>query len=378
MSSHAEAPADATLADVLRVCEPSMSAALVDSAHLAGLTHACRRLPREFSAFWGLESALGDPRGEVDLLVEIKGGSPRRAVLAGTAASPLLDALCQRVEAWAELRRFARAWEDEDGRPQALVRNVWLEFDLIAAAAANPPFDALERPSVFWGPDVVERDDWPTFLAFVAFVRRHFALFPAPLPLGAIERAVRQLPPGARVFQVGAMQTRGDVMLRVCVNRLSPADVPAWLRTQGWNGDADALDVALGDVAPLVRLVALDVDYTASGIGPKIGFECYQHWNDLAPTQWQPLLTHVSGLGLCVPSKRDAVASFPAKTESASPRAEDGVLFPVIYRNIHHVKLSFIGDAFREAKAYLGITRPGVKLPRTLTPIGEPEDWLST
>jgi hypothetical protein len=369
--------ADPTLADVLRVCEPSLSSALIDPPHRLALEEACGRLPREFSAFWGIESALGDPRGEVDLLVEIKRGSPRHALLAGLAPSPL-DSLCERVPAWAELRRFARAWPDRDGPDATLVRNVWVEFDLIAAASATPPFDALERPSVFWGPDVIGRDEWPAFLAFEQFVRERFAPFPAALPLAAIERAVRHLPPGARVFQVGAMRTRGDVMLRLCVNRLSPSDAPAWLEAQGWAGDAAAFRSAIDGVAPLVRVVAIDVDYTAAGIGPKIGIECYLQWGELDRAQWQPLLARVSALGLCVPSKREAVSAFPAKTDFKAPRVEDGVLFPVVYRNIHHVKLSFVGRAFREAKAYLGITRPGVKVPRSFTPAGEPEEWLST
>ena len=380
MSSETE-PVTGTLADVLHVCEPSISAALIDPPHLAALTQACRRLPREFAAFWGIESALGHERGEVDLLVEIKRGAPRHALLAGSAPSPL-DTLCARVPAWAELRRFARAWTArEDPRP-ALVRNVWVEFDLIAAARANPPFDALERPSVFWGPGAIGCDDWPTFLSFAEFVRQGFAPFPQLLPLAGIERAVRRLPAGARIFQIGAMQTRGDVMLRLCINHLSASDAPAWLQAQGWSGDAQALDAALAALVPLIRVLALDVDYTAAGIGPKIGIECYLQWANLDHAQWRPLLAHVGGLGLSVPSKCDAVSAFPAKTEYSLreqwQRSEDDVLFPVVFRNIHHVKLSFIDRAFQEAKAYLGITRPGVKPPGRGAPLGEPDDWLSS
>ncbi len=376
-------PDPGTLNDVLEICRPTITPALIDAPSLARLAAVCARLPKSFSTFWGVEAALGNPRAEVDLLVEVKRGSPRHGLIAGLAPSKL-DELCERVPAWIELRRFARAWADRDDARAALVRNVWVEFDLIAAAGANPPFDALERPSVFWGPEDIGGDGWPRFLTLVELVRDSFAPFPRVLPLDTIERAVRHLPPGARIFQLGAMQTRGEVMLRLCINHLARKDVPAWLQAQGWQGDAEALGAALLAISPLVRVVAIDVDYTAAGIGPKIGVECYLQWTDTDPAQWQPLLDHVSALGLCVGAKRAAIAAFPAKTEFSVKgwlqQPEDGAMFPVVFQNIHHVKVSFLDGAFREAKAYLGIARPGVKIGSPFRPVpeGESDEWLST
>jgi hypothetical protein len=179
------------------------------------------------------------------------------------------------------------------------------------------------------------------------------------------------------------MQTRGEVMLRLCINHLPPAGVPAWLQAQGWPGDVSALGAALMAIVPLVRVVAIDVDYTKAGIGPKIGIECYQQWTDPERAQWQPLLDHLDALGLCVDSKRTAIAAFPAKTEyrvkDLLQHPEDDTMFPVIYRNIHHVKVSFLDGAFREAKAYLGIARPGMKIGAPFRPVpeGETDEWLS-
>lgn len=375
-------PDPGSLKEILDVCGPAISPALADAASMAQLAAVCSRLPKAFSVFWGVETALGDPRAEVDLLVEVKRGSARHRLMAGLAPSRL-DALCERVQAWIELRRFARAWADRDDSRTALVRNAWVEFDLIAAAGANPPFDALERPSVFWGPEDIGSDGWPRFLTLVELVRDSFAPFPRALPQATIERAVRHLPPGARIFQLGAMQARGEVMLRLCINHLPPAGVPAWLQAQGWPGDVAALGAALMAIVPLVRVVAIDVDYTKAGIGPKIGIECYLQWTDLDGAQWQPLLDHLDDLGLCVDSKRTAIAAFPAKTEyrvnELLQHPEDGTMFPVVYQNIHHVKVSFLDGAFQEAKAYLGITRPGLKIGAPFRPVpeGEADEWLS-
>ena len=349
---------------------------------MARLGAVCARLPKAFSVFWGLECPLGTERAEADVLVEIRRDTSRHALLAGDTPSAI-DPLCEAVPAWAALRRFAQRWRARDDERRELVRNVWIEFDLIAAAQASPPLDALTRPSVFWGPHEIGPNDWQRFVDFTDYVRESFTPFPDRLPLAGLERAVRSLPDGARVFQVGAMQLRGDVRLRLCVNSLPLSAMAGWLAAQQWSGDADSLLEALTALAPHVRKAALDVDYTAGGIGPKIGLECYQEWQQLNTDQWQPLLNHTHALGLCAPSRRDAVTLFPAKTEYSLrhqyDHPEDGHFFPVVYRNIHHVKLSFVGAGFRDAKAYLGVTRPGVRVgfPLREVPDGDADEWLS-
>lgn len=375
--------ADRTLAEVLEHCRPSITGALIDPARLVVITGICERLPIQFSGFWGLETGLGDPEAQVDLLTEIKRGSARHQILAGDSPS-VVDALCATFPAWAELRRFARAWALPDHDAAAFVKNVWIELDLIAAARATPPADGLQQPSVFWGPDRLGRDDWHRFEALAAFVSEHFSPFPKALPLARLEGAVRGLPDGAQVFQLGAMQSRGDVMLRMCVNQIDAATIPGWLAAQQWPGDVAALETALRVVGPLARTFALDVDFTAVGIGPKIGIECYQHWPELETAQWQPLLDHIGTLGLLRDAKRDAITAYPAKTTHTVryqfDHQHDDHMFPVVYQNIHHVKLSFVKGAFVEAKGYLGVTRPGFRLgfPMRQIPDGEPEEWLAS
>lgn len=364
-------------------CRPSIALSLVDDAGYTRLRDQCGRLPVQFSAFWGLETALGNPDPVADLLIEIRKGSARHALLGGLAPSAI-DALCDGSAEWTALRRFAQAWSNHDDPRAALVRNLWVEFDLIAAARATPAIDAVGHPSVFWGPEPDARGDWDKVQSLLSFVTDSFSEFPKTLPLEPIERAMRTLPEDGHVFQLGAMTARGDVMLRVCVNHLRTQDMPGWLRQQGWPGDIAALEGALDPLGSMVRSLAFDLDYTSAGLGPKLGVECYQHWPVLDVAQWLPFLNHAAALGLIVPSKRDAIAAFPASTEVpwadqfASGR-KHGFVFPVVYRNIHHVKLVFVADRFTEAKAYLGVTRPGVKMqyPFPNIPAGEPDEWLA-
>lgn len=370
-----------TMAEVLDQCRPSITGGLIDPARLAQLDALCARLPLQFSAFWGLECRLADPEPRVDLLFEIKRDSARHHLLAGDGKASGLDELCEAYPAWAALRAFARAWRDD---PRGtLVANVWVELDLVAADHAAPPRDALAHPSIFWGPDRTAVRDWTALDQLLAFAAAAYPPFPAVLPRNRIEQAVRRLPEEARVFQLGAMQSRGDVMLRMCVNRFAPGAMAAWLRELDWPGDAAALDDALRPVAAMAREVTLDVDFTADGLGAKIGLECYQEWPALDVAQWQGLVDHARALGLARDEKAAAVLAWPAETRYTLRQQydgqHDGHMFPVVFRNIHHIKLAFVNDAMVEAKAYLGVTRPGFRIgfPMRTIPDGEPEEWLS-
>src|SRR5688572_27618228 len=125
-SSDVPAAAD-SMAAILPMMAASFSEALVDAPAFSTPTALCARLPVEVSSFWGFEVQLGNDRPELDFLVEIKRGTPGHALLAGREPS-LLDDLCGRSAAWAELRRFGRAWFDTGHPLHQAVRNIWLEF----------------------------------------------------------------------------------------------------------------------------------------------------------------------------------------------------------------------------------------------------------
>jgi hypothetical protein len=360
---------EASLSDVLRDCAPSFTPDLAGGDAWTALDAACRRLPATLSTFWGVETRLGDDRPELDVLVEIKRGAPGHALLAGSSAA--IDRLCATAETWRALRQFAMTWGDRAHALHGLVRNLWLEFDLVAARASAA--DALAVPCVFWGPERAPITSGPALMDLLEAVGRAFAPYPRHLPRDLLDPLVRGLPPGARAFQVGAMRLRGDVVLRVCINAIASNAVPAWLGSAGWSGDLDALREELRALDGLVRAIAVDVDVTAAGLGPKLGIECYLDWTNASSDQWIPLLDFLGGArGLCRPAKRRAIARFPQRTDfSISEQlsvSRSGFLSPVLFRNIHHVKLAFVDDRFTEAKAYLGVARPGVSIGQFLDP----------
>jgi hypothetical protein len=358
-SSKSDVPAASDhIDDIHQTMASSFAPELLDEGAARELGALCARLPLTLTSFWGFETQLGTERAEVDLLVEVKNGSPGHQLLAAGTHLP------SDAAAWVALHEFARTWSDADGLLAQTVRNLWLEFDLVAARAAHS--NALETPCVFWGPSDEAARDHGGLLRVLDTIAPAFSPFPAAWPRAHVERALTRLPAGARVFQIGSMHARGDVVLRMCVNDITPEQVPEWLSDSGWQGDALALTDALQDVSTRSRVLAVDVDFTASGAGPKLGIECYQDWRETAMTQWQPLLEFAAALGLCTDAKRRALAAFPAKTEFTLQEQvaarRHGYLFPVLYRNLHHIKLSFVGSGYTEAKAYLGVSRPGVNV----------------
>src|SRR3546814_768513 len=114
---------------------------------------------------------------------------------------------------------------------------------------------------------------------------------------------------------------------------------------------------------PIARWLAVNVDGRQGMLAEKIGSEWYMEWAVEDAAQWQPLLHRLTRQGLCLEDKRYAVENFPGRTnytlcEQLSGKL-DGIVHPFVIRNVHHVKLNYLGARFAAAKAYLGVYRPG-------------------
>jgi hypothetical protein len=177
-----------------------------------------------------------------------------------------------------------------------------------------------------------------------------------------LQSVVDSLPGQAQLFQIGMMASRTLPVVRVCVNRLPARDVPDWLNELNWCGDTAALAGILDALDPLLHTMAIDLDLTAEGVAKRIGLECYMDWSNEQSDQWLPLLDYTEHLNLCVPSKCSGILEFPGHKGSFTnqPQQCRGIVYPMLIRNIHHLKFSILADRILEAKAYLGVYRPGL------------------
>lgn len=348
------------LASVLEQSREFFSAALLDEHGYSNLVAIGEHLPEQFSAFWGLECRLSEPRAAMDILVEATAASGAHRLLAGLVDSPLRH-VSQDSPTWQRLAHFARWWADPARRFWGEIRNVWLEFDTASASSEADLEHVFQHPCIFFGPQP----------GLSAPKDRHDLIWETLQTLEADEAGVRHLqglfdalPESAQVFQVGLMLSRPNGGLRICVEQLAPAKMPAWLAAIGWEGDTRWLGALLEYLETLVKHLLIDVTLTGNGIAERIGIECYMDWSQENSEQWLPSLDFFKTRNLCLPGKYQGILQFPGTGGSFCDEKKTGDQERYIYlfRKIHHLKLSIQANRMHEAKAYLAFGRVDVLL----------------
>ena len=337
-----------------------LPSSILDESAFAQIALLYGKLPRELSTFWGFECRLGTAEARADILFEIRRSSAGHRLLARRSPSSI-DHLCEISSIWAHLRGFSSDWDDVQHSVHGLIRSIWLEFDVSATTTSAEVLQALETPCVFWGPD---SDADPG--ASLSWIGEAMKAFTGSEPeLDALRGIAASLPDPARIFQIGLMASRSPPATRVCVHHIPCERLPGWLSEIGAPVDASRLSELLEVLSPLHRGISVGLSLTESGISGRIGLECYQDYTDQSPHQWLPLLDYLKSQDLCAPSKREGILTFPGTHRVFLSQAvrdkTNGVLYPILARNIHHVKLSVQSERILGAKAYLGIYYPGIQ-----------------
>ena len=273
----ADPDAHPVLASFVDVVAPWLDPALVDGPALAEIRTVASRLPGTLSRRIGFEVRLGEEAARADFLVCVT--RAEREALAGAGEDTLIGRT-----SWAPLRALAEAWAASPLLDGA-VASLWIELDLAAAATAEPV------PSVFFGlADLLsERDDPDAWRGVAAHDLATTLAALEVLSGGPVAPGLRRhlaecfgaLPPGAKVFQVGAMLSRGTAAVRVCVRRLGPA-LPAYLLF--------ALSKLPGVFAPSDPALAERAEADIAALSEDLRIACMEPFTDLAPRKQQALL----------------------------------------------------------------------------------------
>ena len=349
--------AGGAFASILGGCRPLFPADLVDDAGWERLLARARALPRSvIDTHFGFEFHLGEPDRDADLFVVVAPGSDlsRHYVREGARAEP--------GSAAAALAAGLR--EQDAGSPSYIARSVTrmvLEYDLagLAPGAPAPP------PGVFLAPRAsapglhAEHTDPARLLAALAAVvgwSGHEAV------LRTVERIFAALPETGFVFQAGALPGRSPKAFRIVFKGVATEEVPALLERLEWPGPTAAAAEALAAVDDLASYVAVSMDATARGPGPRLGLELYRlvKWFAVDRTGWNPFIDRIEELGWCLAGKAGGLRRWPG-----AERLLGGGEMYFVRQGINHVKVVLERGARTAAKAYCGMdVRPYGPKPR--------------
>jgi hypothetical protein len=330
----------ATFAQIWPALSPHLNADLVPSDHHDWLHNVFAATPRGVAHFLGFETRLGNKTGPTDCALSLTPSGAR--LLAGYDGDrpPALSG-----PAWDRLGSFLRLWAGDPQSSFADATRIWLEFDMQAGALA---------PNVLFGYWPRTHEPWRT---------RHWLLKEAiptllgqPLPTAVTDNVERALD-ACRVcndFQIGVMSARPVPVVRICVFDLPDDELPAYLSTIGWRGEAAGLAAFVRAFRPHADFVGLHFDagekiYPHAGIEPGFDLSNWGRQPHLEP-RWAGQFEVLERAGLITEGKRRAMLAWPGSKILSQDRAEIALL-----RGLSHIKVVLRADGASEAKGYFGI-----------------------
>jgi hypothetical protein len=351
------------LADSLALVTPALPPALVRAERIPVLSALAEQLAPIHRAGFECRLQAGDSQVDFQQGIPSTDGEPER-----------LAAFLDRQDlpaAWHPVVRFVKRWATPGDVVHTAVSELWLEFDLAAAAPAGsaPP------PSVFTVIRPTEDGSRGVRAVVEALLGEEEA---GPLA-AVVDRLVRECRHGSRVSHLGAMLGRRPSALRVHVNDIPLGDLRGYLDRIEWPGDAAEVEALGRMLLDHTDVLVLCLDVLAD-LTPRAGLECFFAQRHGLDPRWRPLLGHLAELGWCAPEKADALVRWPGRITPL----DQGVVWPenlilqsiprppdvlgIVERRLSHVKLTSTPGAPVTAKAYFGFGHLWLNAPRGSSP----------
>lgn len=378
-----------SIAEILCLIEPAVVPKLMTVRNWNKIDHIAQILPNALSSFFGFEYRLGDTLAEADFLLCVAADEAGKRVLGDRTYSVSLPDLVTEEPIWQRIQAFAEEWNTSTSAIAKDVFNIWLEFDSPNCFADGQ----IPIPSFFIGAKDIYRCD-----SLEEQKKRRAWLVETALPLllgkalpipnqEMLYHCFQELPQGAYVFQIGLMLARKLETVRLCIRNISPLQTASYLSAISWKEDMEQLTQFLYLLSPLVDRIDLDIDVDFS-TQPKIGLECYLYQQPSLEPRWLDFFNFLEEQSLCLPEKREAVFSYPGYLrENANQQQWPESLKRltqmlgaknegIIFRGIHHVKITYEDNAPQEAKSYLYVTRKIVNHQEIKKSIKSPKNFI--
>ncbi len=342
--------ARATFASTLDGCRPLFPPALLGCSGWERLLDRARRLPRSvIDAHFGFEFRLGEPSPAADLFVVVLPASELAYHYVREGA---------RAERGSPAAALAAGLQEQAANPDSYlargVAGMVLEYDLAEIEPGRPP----PAPGIFFTPrgsapgsraEFHEHGDPAGLLAALA-VTAGWSGHEEEIPI--VERILAALPDTGYLFQAGALPGRSPKAFRAVFKGIAKGAVPALLERIEWPGPAAVAADVLAAMDDLVAYVAVSMDVTSRGLGPRLGLELYRppKWFAVDRTGWLPFIARIEERGWCLPAKAGGLRSWPG-----TERLLDDAGMHVVRQGINHVKVVIDPHAPTAAKAYAGM-----------------------
>jgi hypothetical protein len=326
----------------------------------ASLDRLARHLPAVATA--GLELRLdGEP--VVDLQQRIR--SPLEVARLQRWIASVVATSGRSDPAWECVRRTC-----EIGFGVLGIEEVWLEFDDADHDGASPPLSMFVK--------LVEG----TVTATGEGMHRVLDGVAAPssdAQRAAMLRCITACGPGARVTHLGLMLGRPGTPVRLIIDGIGHGDIDGFLSRSGWPGSSAAAQHTANQLSVHVDRIRLTVTI-ADGLTEEVGFECFVGGSDVADPRWRGGLTQLTEMGVCLPSERDRLLTWPAALTPASVSGTwpESLIVEALARGgqragwidcrISHVKVVLAASRPLSAKAYLGFVELWDGGPRAVPP----------
>ena len=352
----------------LSFIEPFIPDGLISAQNYVEIKTLASLFTPRITSFFGFESRLGSPDTRADYLLAVSSqGGEREALLRFLHDDQRAQHLMHRKE-WQHLRDFVTAWADPASELFTKVLGLWLEFDTAHASQEDPvPCVFIHTIPLRITSNEEERCCKWVFHTALPLLLGH------PLSSRLHERlleALRKLPEGASVMDIGFMLSRATNGARLVFKHLHPSRIIPYLESLGWTDANHELASIINDLHQQVTRLILHITITEDGVDPKIGLECsYSPDQYHLETRWPLFFEYLTRKGCCCEEKKTEVLQFlGVSTEdsshpfsissfSAAVRISSQTSVYALVRYISHVKLCCSPGKPPEAKVY-----PGVRL----------------
>lgn len=357
--------------DYLYHLSPIIDEQLLTNENFLKIQEIAEVFDENITSFFGFETRLHGSNKNSDYLLAISSKNGEKEALLNIFENKSLPEEYLRKEEWSNLQRFTQKWNDKNSPINKNVLGVWFEFDTSIISSD------VTTPNIFLQVKKIRIDNNED-LKNISWVLKEAIplLIGNSLPKESeknIIAALKKLPPGTSLVHVGTMLSRKENGIRLVINRITPEQIIPYLKSIGWEDNADDLTSLLEELSKHTTRLILHIN-----IGPKIdgriGLECsFDKDRYHEESGWKSLLDFLEKKKLCLPEKKRSLLGFiGADFEDGATQDNDFEYVPsvllkdfshskVLTRYISHIKLLYL-DGKIEVKAYPGVRLIGKRI----------------